>query len=81
MPSEKLETDGECVVSRRSASTAPPPPLTSDVYQSPCYDNDSAEGTAVELAIEFAWCAPGRRHQRRQRPSPPTLDVASRAGH
>jgi len=68
MPSEKLATDGECVVSRRSASTPPPPPLTSDVYQSPCYDNDSAEGTAVESAIEFAWCAPGRR-QRRQRPS------------
>ena len=60
MPSEKLETDGECVVPRRSASTAPPPPLTSDVYQSPCYDNDSAEGTAVELAIEFAWCAHSR---------------------
>lgn len=80
MPSEKLETDGECVVPRRSASSAPPPPLTSDVYQSPCYDNDSAEGTAVELAIEFAWCAPGRRHQRRQRPSAPTPRLTLPAG-
>ena len=48
-----------------------PSPLTSEVYQSSCYGNDSAEGTVVESAIEFAWCAPGRR-QRRQRPSAPT---------